>query len=72
MKQTCSLLAFLILTMLLLSNPEARSLPLSKTSSSSSQAHNKNHMKQLGSSFRRIPPSNSNPTQNQFNPPSDG
>ncbi|XP_054792494.1 uncharacterized protein LOC129298103 [Prosopis cineraria] len=75
MKKTWSLLAFLTLTLLLSawsakSNPEVHSLPLSRTSSS--QAHKRNPVKQLDSSFRRIPPSTPNPTQNQFNPPTDG
>ncbi|MED6204749.1 hypothetical protein PIB30_011721 [Stylosanthes scabra] len=57
---------------------QVRSLSIRKASSSSLQAprdlftHQKNPSKQLDSSFRRIPPSKSNPTQNKFNPPSDG
>ncbi|PQQ09256.1 uncharacterized protein Pyn_34796 [Prunus yedoensis var. nudiflora] len=33
------------------------------------EAKKKNPYKQVGSSFRRIPPSTSNPTQNKSNPP---
>ncbi|KAB2613150.1 hypothetical protein D8674_035466 [Pyrus ussuriensis x Pyrus communis] len=33
------------------------------------EAGKKNPNKQIGSSFRRIPPSTSNPTQNRYNPP---
>ncbi|CAN6701359.1 unnamed protein product [Malus baccata var. baccata] len=33
------------------------------------EADKKNPNKQIGSSFRRIPPSTSNPTQNRYNPP---
>ncbi|KAK7338198.1 hypothetical protein VNO77_18800 [Canavalia gladiata] len=56
---------------------EAHSWPLSKTSSSRHsladlRAHRKNLSKQVDSSFRRIPPSKSNPTQNKFNPPTYG
>ncbi|CAJ1976063.1 unnamed protein product [Sphenostylis stenocarpa] len=47
------------------------SWPSSKPSSSR-HAHRKNLSKQLYSSFRRIPPSKSNPTQNKFNPPTYG
>ncbi|QCE13393.1 hypothetical protein DEO72_LG11g386 [Vigna unguiculata] len=47
------------------------SWPSSKTSSYR-QVHRKNLSKQFASSFRRIPPSKSNPTQNKFNPPTYG
>ncbi|KAG5044545.1 hypothetical protein HKD37_03G008985 [Glycine soja] len=50
---------------------QVHSWPSSKTSSSR-HAHRKNLSKQLDSSFRRIPPSKSNPTQNKFNPPTYG
>ncbi|KAL1350242.1 hypothetical protein AAHE18_06G010500 [Arachis hypogaea] len=55
---------------------QVRSLSLSKTSSSPQPPRDlpprKSRSKQLDSSLRRIPPSKSNPTQNKFNPPSDG
>ncbi|KAL9314972.1 hypothetical protein ACSQ67_020424 [Phaseolus vulgaris] len=43
---------------------QVHSWPSSQTSSSL-HAHRKNLSKQLDSSFRRIPPSKSNPTQNK-------
>ncbi|KAF7843692.1 Transmembrane protein [Senna tora] len=55
---------------------QVQSLPLSKTSSFSHAAANrkkkKNPSKQVESCFRRIPPTRSNPTQNKFDPPTDG
>ncbi|KAJ6706184.1 hypothetical protein OIU79_010770 [Salix purpurea] len=49
------------------------STPSVSSKASTSQASkdlqaNKNPFKKIGSSFRRIPPSNSNPTQNKFKP----
>ncbi|XP_028752161.1 uncharacterized protein LOC114711960 [Neltuma alba] len=51
---------------------EVNSLPLGKTSSSQA-AQRKNPSRQVvDSCFRRIPPSKSNPTQNKFDPLTNG
>ncbi|KAK7285693.1 hypothetical protein RJT34_20471 [Clitoria ternatea] len=58
-------------------NIKVHSRLLSKTTSSHRalvdfRTHRKNLSKRVDSSFRRIPPSKSNPTQNNFNPPTYG
>ncbi|XP_054781020.1 uncharacterized protein LOC129288459 [Prosopis cineraria] len=56
-----------------LPSKEVNSLRLSKTSSSQA-AHRKNpsSRQMVNSCFKRIPPSKSNPTQNKFDPLTDG
>ncbi|CAO2824646.1 unnamed protein product [Amaranthus hypochondriacus] len=69
-----TIVLILVLALILLSwsnGVQARLLLVSSQSLKHLQSH-KNPFKKVDSSFRRIPPSRSNPTQNKFKPPLHG